>query len=460
MYNFRALRANTLFRWNKFVYFMALAMTMTMASPSLSQSYSAGYNKYVQGDFEGAEKAFQITLNKRLTTAEKARIYKMLGITQYMQGKRIAAEASFQKAKGMNPYINISPSEVLDESVVTFFNTIEAPKGPTPPPNSGGTVSQETFLKVYANPSFAQVVVDGVNLGRAGGLIKVSPGFHKIEVSAKNYKTHSQPIDVKKGQVNNISINLVKISEPAVSKPAPVKAVPPPAVKKDRKVKKVKKRRVVRPKQVKKVRKKRKRVVAKPTTKSAPKKMTFAHYMPFGVGQFLNGDSTLGITTATLQAIGAGYGTYLWFFVADPQAQENIEEAERLEAERDRNYQPGTDDFIDATTAIDDFRIRKNGETDPIYEQSQIIHAAWITIWFASVIQAYVKLKSDDNASASNSSDKKNFYLVEQDQAKFFQQRSHLIKPSISLDLKPNWTVQPYKQSPNFGLLLDIKLEF
>ena len=455
-----AVEFKPLIKWNKFYCVVAMAFSITMPSASLSQSYSAGYNKYVQGDFEGAEKSFQITLNKRLTTAEKARIYKMLGISQYMQGKRIAAESSFQKAKGLNPYINISPSEVLDESVVTFFNTIQAPKGPKLPPSSkSDATAQETYLKVYANPSFAQVAVDGVNLGRAGGLIKVSPGFHKIEVSAKNYKTHSQPIDVKQGQVNNITINLVKGSESAVSKPAPVKTAAPPAVKKDRKVKKVKKRRVAKPKQMKKVRKKRKRV-AKSGAKEE-KSMTFPHFLPFGVGQYLNDDTVLGVASSTLQAFGFGYGTYLWFFVAGPLVDEANSDREKMEVQRDLDFpDPSTEAWQQRNTEIIKFSEDKDAEAESIYQQSFLMHTLAGTVWLASVIQAYVRIKAGDSNSSARTVPKRRFYLVNEEQTEFFRQRSHIVKPNLTLDIKPNWTHEPYQQPQELGILLDIKLEF
>lgn len=426
-----------------------------MASNCLSQSYSAGYNKYVQGDFEGAEKSFQVTLNKRLTTAEKARIYKMLGITQYMQGKRIAAEASFQTAKGLNPFMNISPSEVLDESVVTFFNTIEAPKGPKFPSTGTQNNAQGTFLKVYANPSYSQVAVDGVNLGRAGGLIKVKPGFHNIEISAKGYKTHSQPIDVKENQVNNISINLAKVTDTSIAKPPAVKQAEPPAVKKDRKVKvkKVKKRRVAKPKQPKKIRKKRRRPV-KATTR--PTGMKFAHYLPFGVGQFINGDTSLGLTFSALQVLGFGYGSYLWFFSATSHQQKANDDIVNMERLRDEEFPDfESDAWYQRNEEITAYSDQKNQELDAIYNQSLILNLLAGTVWATSIIHSYIKVKKARTPPGLgyNSYDRER-------QARFFKQRSYIVKPSLSLDVKPNWGSNYSNSHDYLGLLVDLKLEF
>lgn len=461
MYKLSVLAANTMIRWNYFFYFMVLTLSLVTPSMAISQSYSAGYSKYVQGDFEGAEKAFQITLNKRLTTAEKARIYKMLGITQYMQGKRIAAESSFQQAKKLNPFINISPSEVLDESVVTFFETIQAPKGPTAPPVAKKEPSQETFLKVYANPSYAQVAVDGVNLGRAGGLIKVTPGFHNIEVSAKNYKTHSQPIDVKKGQVNNISITLIKITEKTTPKPAPVKAAEPPAVSKERKakVKKVKKRKPTkptRPKQVKKVRKKRKRYV-KTVKPSGSGKMTFFHFLPFGAGQYINNDTGLGIAFSITQAIGFSYGTYLWFIDAESfvaESDRNIEDMEQQNLQDNPNVESQA--WQQRNREIIDYAEGREAQLASIYQRSIIINSISGAIWFAGIIHAYIKVKKNGTRSSASI---KPFDETER-QKKFFEQRSHLVKPTLSLDLKPSLSPKVSPQQSDVSLLLDLTLDF
>ena len=93
---------------------------------ALAQSYAQGYDRYTRGDFKGAETSLQQALSRTSGSAAKAKVYKLLGIVQYMTGKKSNAEQSFETAVSLDPSTTVGNDEVLDESVVPFFNAAKA----------------------------------------------------------------------------------------------------------------------------------------------------------------------------------------------------------------------------------------------------------------------------------------------------------------------------------------------
>ncbi len=98
-----------------------------------AKTFKEGYSFYTKGDFSNAEKSFASALNTRLANSEKAQVFKFLGISQYMLGKKGPAQQSFTRAIAASPSITIDPNEVLDESVVSVFNNLKKAKEPPKP---------------------------------------------------------------------------------------------------------------------------------------------------------------------------------------------------------------------------------------------------------------------------------------------------------------------------------------
>jgi len=389
-----------------------LTVFLFLSHTAFSQSYSTGYKKYVKGDFAGAENAFKIALNKNQSDAEKARLYKMIGISQYMQGKRIAAESSFQQAKTMNPYINISASEVLDDSIIPFFNTVRpaAPKNNRRP----APVESVTTLKIYANVPRATVTVDGVRLGIIGKPLKVSPGIHEVTVGAPGYQPVSQPIDIKAGETNNLSITLKKavaappkeVKKQEVDPPKPVPApkkvteAPESKTKKERIKKSRKKSKISKSQSGKKVSKK-KRKRRKKSSKSKPSPVVYL--MPFGVPQYMNDRTGLGIVFSTVQAGGLIYGI-IQYLASEKLVTETNAEITRLDEERAKITDLAQQQ-ADQEKAVA-YQEEQQAKIDKLFIQYWIGFGTFGAAWAASTIKAFIsgpKKKSRRSSGLPNS---------------------------------------------------------
>ena len=107
-----------------------------------ANSYDRGIKLYRRADFRGAEHAFLDVLRGGANRATKGRVYKYIGLSQYMLGRKKAARASFHSALKYDSKTEIYPNEALDSSVLEFFLQIkqDSKKGigviASPPPVS------------------------------------------------------------------------------------------------------------------------------------------------------------------------------------------------------------------------------------------------------------------------------------------------------------------------------------
>lgn len=212
-----------------FVYLLALALALPPtyvlslvvgANVAAASTYATGNAKYQKGDFRGAETALKAALRKPLGRAEKAKTLKLLGICQYMLGDKNGAASSFKQALAAVPTLSVAASEVLDESVIGFFNaqktapkSAAAPRPVAPGPAAGiasGKPLKQTFLKVLSNVTTAQVSIDGIIAGGVNSLINTDPGTVQIEVTATGYIPRKINVNVAKNRENAITVNLDK----------------------------------------------------------------------------------------------------------------------------------------------------------------------------------------------------------------------------------------------------------
>ena len=92
-----------------------------MAQDDLESAYKA----YIKMDIDSARAILEpMTLNES-NPVKLTRAYKLLGIVAYMQGQMDFAASSFKKSLDIDPGATISKSEVLDESVITYFQKIK-----------------------------------------------------------------------------------------------------------------------------------------------------------------------------------------------------------------------------------------------------------------------------------------------------------------------------------------------
>lgn len=90
-----------------------------------AQTFEDGYQSYVRNQFPVAELQFKGALKKAKTDEDKAFIQKFIGICQYMRGDKKGANISFIQSVRLDSNVQIDEEEVLDPSVVPFFNSIK-----------------------------------------------------------------------------------------------------------------------------------------------------------------------------------------------------------------------------------------------------------------------------------------------------------------------------------------------
>ena len=126
----------------KIAIIVGLLAASLFSAGSYANSYDRGIKLYRRADFKGAERAFLDVLRGGANRATKGRIYKYIGLCQYMMGRKKEARVSFHSALKNDPKTEIFPNEALDSSVLEFFLQIkqDSKKGigvvASPPPAS------------------------------------------------------------------------------------------------------------------------------------------------------------------------------------------------------------------------------------------------------------------------------------------------------------------------------------
>lgn len=113
--------------------FYALILTLLVWSlPAKAQTFEDGYQSYVRNQFPVAELQFKSALKKVSSDEERGIILKFIGICQFMRGDKKNAGNSFFQAVGFDRSLSIDTEEVLDPSVISFFNSIKSRVPPEP----------------------------------------------------------------------------------------------------------------------------------------------------------------------------------------------------------------------------------------------------------------------------------------------------------------------------------------
>lgn len=110
------------------LFYVLLMLAGTLSSGLLqaqTQAFEAGYQAYMRNQFPVAEAHFKRALTATKTREDRAFILKFLGISQYMRGDRKQAANTFYQAFMNDPRTSIYLEEVLDPSVVEFYNSLK-----------------------------------------------------------------------------------------------------------------------------------------------------------------------------------------------------------------------------------------------------------------------------------------------------------------------------------------------
>ena len=417
------------------IFLFSLATSVLLLFPKISrnivaaQNTKAAYQKYVTSDFVGAEKLFKQALGKARSSSDRAYIHKMLGITQYMQGKAKTARESFEMAKKISPNIEIQSTEVLDESVIRFFNSIKAPKpkpkpkppkpkpkkittAPKPPPPRRApaprrlpprrpprakapkvvVVEDNSFLEIRCNIRNAQVYIDGNSVGSADQVLKVTPGIRQVRITASGYRDRVKSVHVKKDHHVILNEHFSNSDRKAPKK----------EYHNSRRTVKEK----VRPRKKSKSRKAPKEDSFMPPKKRAKKSSrkkpdSILYFLPFGIGQFANGDTAVAAGFLASQAAFLAYGMQLQLD-ANAKTVETNDEIERREAARaelpEDQQQADVEDTLN-------FRADQSAEIDQMLTNSNISLGLFGLLWAGSVVQAFSSASKPVKSKSRNFGD-------------------------------------------------------
>ncbi len=131
---------------------------------AVAQTFEEGYQAYMRNQFPVAELQFKEALKTAKTKEDKAFILKFIGICQFMRGDRKLSAASFYQAVQFDRSLTIDEEEVLEPSVVAFFqsvksrvpNEVPAPKGASVPAESSAAQTQTPQPPAAAGPKLVK----------------------------------------------------------------------------------------------------------------------------------------------------------------------------------------------------------------------------------------------------------------------------------------------------------------
>ncbi|MEY4630867.1 MAG: hypothetical protein RIQ81_987 [Pseudomonadota bacterium] len=222
-----------------FTMVFALALTVQVSScPGLAAPSLASINaQYARGDCTGATSAIGQFLRQKVSPADAAKAWKILGVCAGRMGKSELATRNFKTALGFDRTTRLTTQEAADPRVTKSFAAaggnpagVAAQKSQRPPALSTGqqkitkpNLLKQTTLSVKSNVPGAIVTQDGIILGPVGSTFEVEPGNLVIEVSAPGYQAKKTRVAARANTPNQVSVNLDKaiVKQPPRPKPQP-----------------------------------------------------------------------------------------------------------------------------------------------------------------------------------------------------------------------------------------------
>lgn len=115
---------------------LVVVLLFCFGSVALADNFNQGLKSYRHSNFSAAERAFLRVLQEGVNRATRAKVYKYIGLSQYMLGRKGDASSSFRSALRFDPLTELYPNEVLDSSVLEFFLQIKQESRKKPPPTA------------------------------------------------------------------------------------------------------------------------------------------------------------------------------------------------------------------------------------------------------------------------------------------------------------------------------------
>lgn len=368
------------------IYLLLSLLFGGLSTNLLAQDYPTGFARYLQSEFATAEGIFQNLLaSGEMPKKERAQTLKVLGLAQYMQGKRNEAADSFKLAKKLSPLIRIQKNEILDETVLDFFNSIEAPapsieeevvpkkktrKAVAPEPVEQKAEPVPTNILIISNVIEGRIIIDGFFRGRVGDTIPIDPGTHSVEVYANGYQNEVQTLQIEASHLNKFTFKLEKL--PETQKPE-VKVEAPPVKKEE-------------PKEEKKVVVHKKKKKHKPLPKPPEEMAEGLYFIPFGVPQFIQGKPWTGLGFSLLQVVGFGF-TVARTLEANQVTSDTNSTVDSRNAQEAQIADPAQRKAF--ASATDDYYSSQLSQIDELRTQAYLSLGFFALCWVASGAEAY-----------------------------------------------------------------------
>ena len=304
------------------------------AQVTIADEQDRGFFALKKGRYEAAEKHFANALDSSGSSLETAKTLKLLGISQYMQGKRQAAARSIRRAKTIEPRLSLESAEILEPGILDFFNSIEAPRAPPTKkqrsrpeqkqkqklpaprqrdPSKAPQKPQRAEILVISNAVNGRVFISGRELGRVGDAIVVPPGLHEVTLKALGYRSQTLSVMAQAQKITELKFKLRRQKRRLKSR-------------KTKSHRKAHHRRQREAKQLFAPQAKRGQVLAPREDLSPP---LWAVFLPFGLPQFAHEERLLGTLFASSQGLCIGLGVYYWFDADRRVANSNAFVSER-----------------------------------------------------------------------------------------------------------------------------------
>jgi len=315
--------------------------------------YADGFDEYARGKFEVAETLFK----EKLAQHPTAELYKMKGLCEFMQGKRSEAGKSFQKAKSLQPSIQLSSRDILDQSVVDFFSSITVPKGALP-------ITKKP-KRVAASPP---VVV---------------PAAAPAPMPAPVLAPVPAPVQDKPTSV----VGAIALPETSTSRHEGHHADPLAALH-----------------ALESLGHEGKEHHAGPHAHSP-----WLYWLPFGVGQYLNHDYGWGGFSTGVQVASLGTAVYYYQNGGSITDNSNAQVAARTKYSDDINNFKGnrTQQLAYYQTNIVDYQNAQKADADAAYQTSYILFGVFASMWVTSSLESFLTAPDPEPSSHSHAS----FYI-------------------------------------------------
>lgn len=195
-------------------------------------------NLYEKADFKKCSRLGKSITKRKEYKRDWPKVYKYLGICQYMLKNKTSAELSFRKGLRYKSSLKINSSEVLDTSVINFFNKLKSAELAAKARRNRAKATKKanarkkTTLLVKSNVE-GTIFLNGIFAGQTNKRIDSDPGKATIEITATGFRTRKFKINIVKFAQNQFTANLQKprpkrqpAPERVVRKKAPVKVTP------------------------------------------------------------------------------------------------------------------------------------------------------------------------------------------------------------------------------------------